>query len=286
MYCLFCNDCTYSFSGDDNMVEEKFYIDGYLKSNLDMVKEKLREDWDMIFLVDGIEGAGKSVLGMQMAKYVDPTFSNEQIAFTPQQFMDAIKKAPKYTSVLYDEAYFGLSARGAMTQTNRVLVSMLSEIRQKNLFVVIILPTFFDLDKNVALWRTRALIHVYVGEGLKRGRFMFFNQKKKTTLYILGKKTYSYSKPASDFIASFTNKYVVNEKEYRANKHKALMDKDMLRKEGVDPIWAEHYIKLLNEVYKKFKLSQEDLAEMVGVERRAILRHLKGNIGGRVEVVL
>ena len=66
------------------------------------------------------------------------------------------------------------------------------QIRQKNLFVIMVLPTFFVLDKYVALFRSRALIHVYECKK-KRGYFKVYNQKKKKLLYLLGKATYSYS---------------------------------------------------------------------------------------------
>lgn len=34
------------------------YLDGFLKANLDLAKDVIKKDWDMIFLVDGYEGSG------------------------------------------------------------------------------------------------------------------------------------------------------------------------------------------------------------------------------------
>ena len=31
-----------------------FYMDGYLKSNLDLLKKVIKKDWDMVFLIDGL----------------------------------------------------------------------------------------------------------------------------------------------------------------------------------------------------------------------------------------
>lgn len=199
-----------------------FSINHHLKDNLDTAKVLIRKDWDFLFLVDGVEGSGKSVLSFQCAKYCDPTFCIERVTFTPKEFREAILKANKYEAVVFDEAFRGLSSRATMTQINRLIVSMLAEIRQKNLFVFIVMPTFFDLDKNVALWRSRALLHVYTGENFERGYFAFFNRNKKTELYVNGKKYYSYSKPKSNFTGRFTNHYPIDEGQYRRKKYHSL----------------------------------------------------------------
>lgn len=197
-------------------------MDGYLKLAYDKAKKVILNDWDFVFLIDGMEGGGKSVLAQQGASYCDPTFCAERIAFTPEEFRDSVLSAKKYQAVIYDEAYTGLSSRGTMSDINKVLVQMLAEIRQKNLFVFIVMPTFFDLDKYVALWRSRALLHVYTDKGFGRGYFTFYNKERKKNLYINGKKFYSYGKPSPNFRGRFTNAYTVNEEEYRAKKLKAL----------------------------------------------------------------
>ncbi|KKM60431.1 hypothetical protein LCGC14_1541850 [marine sediment metagenome] len=202
---------------------KKLYIDGFLKSNLDKAKEIIRKDWDIVFVYDGYEGSGKSVKAMQDCFYFDNTFNMDRVCFDPREFTRAIKKAQPYQAVLYDEAFTGLNARAAMSLINRTLVKMLAEIRQKRLFVGIVMPTFFDLDRYVALWRSRALIHVYMGKNFQRGFFMFFNMERKKQLYVLGKKYYSYYKPPANFKGRFTNTYVMDEVEYRKRKRDSLM---------------------------------------------------------------
>jgi hypothetical protein len=34
---------------------DTMYMDGYLKQNLDMCKEVIKQDWDFLFVVDGVE---------------------------------------------------------------------------------------------------------------------------------------------------------------------------------------------------------------------------------------
>lgn len=202
-----------------------YTMDGYLKQNLDISKELNKKDWDNIWLVDGPEGSGKSVLALQMAYYIDPTLDISRVCFTPQEFKKAINEAKPGQSVIFDEAFTGLSSRATMSFINRMLVNRLAEIRQKRLFIFIVAPTFFDIDRYVAVWRTRCLIHVYAPD-MVRGFFMFFSEEKKGLLYILGKKYYSYRKPKADFVAKFPHFYPIDEKAYRLKKYTSLKDKD------------------------------------------------------------
>jgi len=232
---------------------QEFYIDGYLKKNLDLAKSVIKKDFDMIFCCSGSEGLGKSVFIFQLAKYCDPNFNIDNIAFTPEEFINITMKANKYNAIVFDEAYFGLSARGYFTETNRVLVSMLAQIRQKNLFVFIVIPSFFDLDKYVAVWRTRALIHVY-SHGFNRGYFNFYSFKKKKTLYNLGKKTYEYV-VRPNFRGRFTNFYTVDEKEYRIRKLRSLT---VVRKDFDFSIMKDQRNALI-KVLKDYKLTYNDI---------------------------
>ena len=197
------------------------------------------EDPHHNFVANGIvvHNSGKSVLTMQMAHYCDPSFNLDRVVFTPKDFRHAIINSQKYQSVVYDEAYTGLSSRATMSLINRTLISMLAEIRQKNLFVFVVMPCFFDLDKYVALWRSRALVHVYIGRNFERGYLAFYNVDKKKYLYMRGKKFYNYNDPKPNFIGRFTDGYVVDKTAYKNKKRDSLMarekktEQDQLRKE-------------------------------------------------------
>lgn len=209
------------FQGTD----KEFYMDGYLKENLDTAKSVVKKDWDMLFIVDGEEGCGKSVLAMQMAYYLDPTLTLDRIVFTPREFRLAVKNGKSGQAIVYDEAYTGLSSRAAMTLINRTLVKLVAECRQKNLFVFVVMPAFFDLDKYVTLWRGRALIHVY-SKAFERGFFEFYNKDRKKSLYVTGKKFYSYYHVKPNFRGCFTKHYTLNEAKYRARKRGSLIARE------------------------------------------------------------
>lgn len=241
--------------------KDEFYMDNYLKSNLDIAKTEIKRDWDMVFVYDGSEGSGKSVKAMQDAFYCDPTLTLDRIVFVPKDFREAVMNAKKYQAVIYDEAYTGLSSRATMSLINRTLISMLAEIRQKNLFVFVVMPTFFDLDRYVAIWRSRLLIHVYTGENFQRGHFAFFNADRKKSLYILGKKFYSYGKPKANFVGKFTNHYVIDEQEYRNKKKNSLIAREKARED------KEMKAQLEDEMFERIV----ELPGMANVQKMEVL---------------
>lgn len=239
-------------------LDKKIYYDGYLKENLDIMKNAIKKDWDMVTIIDGEEGVGKSVLTQQCAYYLDPTINLSRICFTPSEFKEAILKAEKYQAVIFDEAYTGLSSRAATSRINKTLVSLLAEIRQKNLFIFIVMPTFFELDRYAALWRSRLLLHTYKGKGFQRGFFSFYNSEKKSELYMKGKKLYQYwVKP--NFIGRFCKGYVVDEQEYRKKKLQATKD--------IDKEEQKENKKSLSNVIKRMKekgLNLREISELLG----------------------
>lgn len=254
------------------------WIDGLLEKNLNVIKDKIKQDWDFVFVVDGIEGCGKSVFAQQAALYCDPTLDITRICFSPEDFKKAIIEAEKYQAVVYDEAYAGLNSRQTMTQTNRAIVSMLAEIRQKNLFVFIVLPTFFDLDKNVALWRSRGLFHIHLGKNFERGYWKFYNQTTKKYLYLKGKKLYDYTAKSAmpNLKGKFLKGYVVDEKEYRNQKKASL--KKYSEEEELDKLLIDYKKNLVNNLYDvkdKLGLTNKHLGMILGITDRTILRYKK-----------
>ncbi len=157
----------------------ELYYDGLLLKNLNLCKKNIRKDWDYVFVIDGEVGAGKSVFAQQIAHYVsDGDFDLDEICFTPEQFKEQIVKSEKYNAIVFDEAFRGLSSRSALTETNKILISMLQEIRQKNLFVFIVLPSLWDLDKFVVMHRCKGVFHIYTDENKNRGYFKFYKREK------------------------------------------------------------------------------------------------------------
>lgn len=259
---------------------QTFYLDGILKKNLDIVKTQINhKDMDMVGIFDGFEGVGKSVMAMQAGFYVDPSLDLKRICFTPDEFKEAVMKAKKGQCVIYDEAITGAFSREAIQLMNVVLIKMMAQIRQKNLFMLLVLPSFFDLDKNLAIWRAKFLIHCHFGEKYERGFFKFANLEKKKKIYVEGQKLYKYPRKGDpygwNFYGRFSKHYVVNEAKYRAKKAKSLTESDYdsisLRK-----LRAQRdslILVLLNMGYV-----QEDVAEFSDLLNEGITRKQISNV--------
>ena len=199
----------------------KLYLDGYLKSNLDLAKDRVKLKWDCIGLYVGDEGDGKTTLALNNALYLDPTFNIERICFNPVQFEEAVDKAPPFSAIVYDEAD-DLGGHWA----NRLLIAIkrkFKRIRKKQLFILLVTPTMFDLSKYFIIARTRYLVQVYT-EGLERGYFKFYGKKGKRMLYMRGKKDWDMDAWGCDFKGRFTrlpDNFPIDMDDYELRKDEA-----------------------------------------------------------------
>jgi energy-coupling factor transporter ATP-binding protein EcfA2 len=240
-----------------------------LKGNLDKIKDTLQtKDKDCVFVIDGKEGSGKSTLAMQIGKYVDPTLDVKRIVFSPDDFREAILKAKKGQCIIYDEAFTGFSSRSSLSPVNRVLVSLAMQMRQKNLFILIVLPTIYMLDKYMAMFRTKALIHVHENHG-QRGYFRVFNSRKKKLLLLLGSKTMSYThkKVWTNNKGRFYGKFVLGdekmEKLYLTNKEKALSDSEKTSMSSAQVKYREQR-DLMLWLFKKYtKMTYQEVEQVI-----------------------
>lgn len=246
-----------------------FYMEGTLQTNLDIIKKASVLDWDFIFVVDGIEGAGKSVFAQQLAFYLDPTLTIDRICFSPEEFKKACLNASKYQAVIFDEAITGGNIREAMADVNIALMNMLGQIRQKNLYIIIVLPSFFDLDRYIALWRSRALFHIYAKAYNDRGYFYCYKDRKNY-LWIRHRKYFYYDPKLKDFMGRFTNTYVVNEKEYRRKKADVLTRLNGTKKDKRVDQLKDQRDKFIYQAYKDKLYKNTEMAKIMDIDKRTI----------------
>lgn len=181
--------------------------------------------------------SGKSKFGDILAAYVSSQLKSEYnlscIGMTPEEFRNKIITAKPKSVVIYDEAHRGMASSRTLSEINNILKDLMMEMGQKNLFVIIILPTFFMLDKYAALFRSKGVFHIYERRG-QRGYWVYFNEKNKLKLYRLGKKEFDYNCIKwPRFRGRFYNQYAINEEEYREKKRKSFADKPRITKAEV-----------------------------------------------------
>lgn len=132
----------------------------YLETLGQRIQRYLRQDWDALIAVDGMEGSGKSVLAMQLGLCIDSTFDLDRVIYHYHQQHGIIKRTPRYGAVLDDE--FGTDAfnREAMTRGNIHLVKNLMTCRRENKALIAAAPSFWVLDPYVRNHRCCIWIHV------------------------------------------------------------------------------------------------------------------------------
>ena len=170
-----------------------------------------------------MEGTGKSTLAQQVGLFLDHNMTINNIIFSPKQFEEAVNTLPKYSVIVWDEAITGTQATD-MTKMARTLQRVAVQMRQKNLYIILVLHSYYEMKKYYAIHRTWFLLHTYYRPNLKRqkferGYFSFFDRDTKRTMYCNDKlrRNYDYGyKP--QFRGRFTKKYGVNEQEYKSKK--------------------------------------------------------------------
>jgi len=205
---------------------KEFYIDGYLKENLDHLKKSVDKMWDVVGVVDGPEGVAKSTFSQMLGWYLsEGELKLKNIVFTTDQFTEAVNNAKKKDCIIFDEMVMGGLSMDALTVMQKELTKRFTLIRKKQLFIILVIPYFHMLQKYYGLSRTKFLIHCYTPDWIERGYFKFYNYNQKNYLYIRGHKYWNYPKDCKfAFQGRFTNytNMFVNQEDYENKKDEAI----------------------------------------------------------------
>lgn len=279
-----------------------YYMDRYLKENLDGIPNFLKKNWDVVGIISGqgLVGVGKSTFAAQIGYYIawmlaggrviadkdgntikiipptrELTFNlKENLVFSAEDLQDRAKelhdKYGKGQVIIYDEGRQGLDSKRAMESVNKGMEDFFQECRFYGHVFLIVLPNFFKLHEDYAVARSIFLCNCFVDKKLNRGYFHFFNHRQKENLYYFGKKkigvTAKYNSASPSFWGRFTKWSPFDTKEYDAAKKKALEKKRQSRTDKKVRVQRNALLYLLNKT-KKMKVEEisDRLQEMTGV---------------------
>lgn len=244
----------------------------WAKNSLERLK---KINADRVFVVDGMEGIGKSTWAFQQACYIDRSLNNSpekfvsRIAFSPDEFKDLATQV-KNGVVIFDEAFRGLSSRAALSKENKKLIQCFMEMRQQNNIVFIVLPSFFMLDIYVAMLRSSGLFNIYNAKHGKKRAWRGFNRFDKNQIYQTGiKKGWNYflkSKFSGYFYGKFPNGQEFEE-AYLRKKAEAFRGREKFTEEAKKDFYAEknqQIAEILEKFKEKYQLSNRKLGEVAG----------------------
>lgn len=260
------------------------YIDEMLYTNLKVLAEVIKDDMTFLGIISSSTlevGTGKSVFVQQLGeawihlvntihKENLTDLSMDNIVFKPKDLIERSFKVPRYSVIILDEwedAHYWSALGMSLRQFFR-------KCRQLNLFMLLIIPNFFQLPIVYAVTRSVFFIDVKFEGKFERGYFRFFSFAKKKDLYLFGKKTMDYDCVKPDFIGRFTKGYVVDEKEYRAAKLKDMTDFEEKEKMPTEIEIRANIYKQAYEILKKKGLTHEIVAEAFGISPRTATRYV------------
>ncbi len=244
----------------------EFYLDQNLRDNLDEVKEVVsKKDWDYVAIVAGLPGAGKSTFAQNSAKYCCPWFDESYICFTAEDFIKKTNECKKGSAIILDESFQSLNSKVGMSSDFLKIVNHLQIIRQKNLYIFLCLPNFFDLSKGVAVFRSHHLFVCYSESFGSRGRFAAYNRENKKSLYVDGRKYMSYNVRKPNFRGKFVKSKVVDWTKYEKLKKEHLQEQNEVQAVGKN----ESRNKVIRHL-KDLKYPVDKIVEISGISKRAV----------------
>lgn len=237
-------------------VELGFSFPKRIGSNLEPLRYAvLNQNSDLIIIIDGDEGTGKSMVASQIAYFLDidsyeetgefhpetgkpiyePTGRNidieKQVVFNFQDFKEAVTKLPPYKAIIFDEAGEATDRRNSSSKINIEFNQFLRECREPNYkFIILVFQSFYDMDMNPAVRRAKGLIHLratYSEEErfkrvpMRRGFARYYGNDGKKDLYLndFHRKGFLYPYiPNKSVDVTFSYHWAFNHKAYLEKK--------------------------------------------------------------------
>lgn len=273
---------------DAEWYEDKIWLD-----NLNIYLDAMEDNDDLVIIVDGKERSGKSLRMRQIGKYcankLGTTFSNKNIHFDLNEYIDFSIESPEYTVCILDEARNVLNKKRANSKSNVKFTNYLSECAKKRQVHLIAAPAFHDIDKYLINWRAKCVYHLHKwydkdenkqsGYGLKRGRFtLYINNNSLNKYYDM---PYYYPKKWEAF-GVFSKNEVFSKEElelYESRKDDNIKNKyhsssEESAKSKSDKAWIVRFLKFAYAMHKNRNVSRGEIADAAGIDVRNLNQHI------------
>lgn len=212
--------------------KDKLRIEDITIENLDRVRHSvIRGGWDYVAIVSGLPGVGKSTFAHQICKYLDPTFDVDRICFTAKDFKEKTSTGVKGQAFMLDESFADMNSSLSKDPEFVSIINHLQLIRQKHLFLILVLPDFFSLQKTVAIFRSSHLFVVY-SDSYERGSYAVFDRGAKRELYIRGKQFINYQAWKPNYRSNYSDGWFIDYDTYEARKNQHLQEQAQVKEKG------------------------------------------------------
>lgn len=134
-------------------------IDFFLKS----IRERVKNNWDLVIAISGEEGVGKSHLAITLAMLLDKNFDLERnISYMPtyNEVITKFHALPKYSVYVIDEAIRVLDKQNWAEDLQKAIRHMYATERKQNKITFLLMPRFTDLSERFRNYRVKIWIHI------------------------------------------------------------------------------------------------------------------------------
>jgi len=193
-----------------------------LKKNLKQIVQRMKRDWDYCLAITGKKRRGKSTLGYHISEYVSSKLgSNVHLCYDyhgENGLREALFNAEKHDVIFADESISFLESGSWNTPEAKEFIELFDRFGDKNLFYILIMPSFSSFVKKFREHRLDARIWLP-----KRGRMWVYPVQDGPNGIYMAKKPMI----KEDFPPLPEEK----EKEYREIKHQRNMETIKRKKE-------------------------------------------------------
>lgn len=253
------------------------YLDGKLRKKLDFGLKQIDNDNDVVGIISGDEGSGKSSLAGNIMRYISFDKFNAVKDMIGADFDDGLDKITNVKDkgwLMFDEGNMFFLSTEIMKREQRDLHKIFSIFRQKNLFVLIVLPSFFRLGTYFSLDRSKFLIRTYL-KGGKRSYFAYHGEKNKIYLYQKGKKEHNYKIVKPQFRGRFDQCYLLENPAYKRFKLKTLTGSLQIAKKKKLPTPTEIKREERDKIIRlNAQMNSIELGKLLGIPDRTV-RYLR-----------
>jgi hypothetical protein len=240
-------------------------------------RERVENAQDLVVIISDASnrrGTGKTVLSLKLAHMMDRTeqgLTKDKVAIDPSSIQDQYVEAPKGSALVLDEAEAGLSKYRAGSQINVMMRRLVSMGRVREKYLILNLPASSELDRDL-----KALCDVWLlvtSKGTAQGHFLNWEPYREKPLTPKTEQWRWSDIPEShslrgvyDHLAEQKMKHLRGEAE-SGSEYISRSELDSALEKARKDTKRDVKHGLLRDVYRSTDLTQQDLADSVGISR-------------------
>lgn len=276
----------------------EIWLDPTLAHNLLCLRsDARRSNGDMVLVIVGEEGSGKSQLGRQIGRFLDPTFDERRIEFSPEEAKEAhFKGLPSLSSSefvpqLYREGKYDgkpwqvieldesakLDRKKTTSAGSVEFMGFISQSRQLHKIFIMILPNVHMLDGYIAEHRTLAVIKTEKNKRTNARYYTWYTRKHIKQMFTSDMHKRKLYPARGAFSGTFTNLQPFDITNYERKKAAALQaykrkEEQTDLGEQLDGANREDIIRTIEEVavvkcLQNDKLDQPSVYKALNIDR-------------------